>query len=76
MIFAIKILLLGRQIGNWISSHQVLKLRKLPDEYRSRQKLLCEEDYYGTEYWLLRYAALEKILSSQGFIYFHRMMRL
>lgn len=29
-------------------------------------------DYYGTEYWLLSYAALERILWRGGFRYFHR----
>ena len=31
-----------------------------------------KEDYYGTEYWLLSYVALERILIRQGFQYFHR----
>jgi SAM-dependent methyltransferase len=35
-------------------------------------KNIDEEDYYGTEYWLLSYAALEKILLRQGFKYFYR----
>lgn len=29
-------------------------------------------DYYGTEYWLLSYAALERILRRLGFAHFHR----
>ncbi|MFL0799727.1 MAG: methyltransferase domain-containing protein [Agarilytica sp.] len=31
-----------------------------------------DKDYYGTEYWLLSYAALESILKRQGFKHFHR----
>jgi SAM-dependent methyltransferase len=30
------------------------------------------EDYYGTEYWLLSFAALERILQRLGFKYFYR----
>lgn len=29
-------------------------------------------DYYGTEYWLLSYATVERILQRVGFTYFHR----
>jgi len=29
-------------------------------------------DYYGTEYWLLSYAAVERILERLGFVLFHR----
>ena len=36
------------------------------------QKGTDKEDYYGTEYWLLSYAALESILKRQGFMYFYR----
>jgi SAM-dependent methyltransferase len=35
-------------------------------------KPVDEADYYGTEYWLLSYAALERILERVGFKYFHR----
>lgn len=35
-------------------------------------KPVDESDYYGTEYWLLSYAALERILRRVGFQYFHR----
>lgn len=31
-----------------------------------------EADYYGTEYWLLSFAALERIMRRVGFSYFHR----
>lgn len=31
-----------------------------------------EADYYGTEYWLLSYCALERILRRAGFQFFHR----
>ena len=31
-----------------------------------------EADFYGTEYWLLSYAALERILKRIGFKHFHR----
>jgi SAM-dependent methyltransferase len=31
-----------------------------------------EQDYYGTEYWLLSYAAVERIMRRLGFSYFHR----
>lgn len=31
-----------------------------------------QADYYGTEYWLLSYAALERILRRLGFSHFHR----
>lgn len=30
------------------------------------------DDYYGTEYWLLSYSAVERILKMQGFNHFHR----
>ena len=30
------------------------------------------EDFYGTEYWLLSYTALESILLRNGFSFFHR----
>lgn len=36
------------------------------------KKPIDEIDYYGTEYWLLSYDALETILKRIGFIYFHR----
>lgn len=36
------------------------------------QKSIDEQDYYGTEYWLLSYSAVESILKRQGFNYFHR----
>jgi SAM-dependent methyltransferase len=35
-------------------------------------KPVDDADYYGTEYWLLSYAALERILWRGGFRYFHR----
>lgn len=35
-------------------------------------KPIDQADYYGTEYWLLSYAALERILQRVGFRYFHR----
>lgn len=35
-------------------------------------KGIDEKDYYGTEYWLLSYTALERILSRLGFKHFHR----
>lgn len=35
-------------------------------------KSIDEADYYGTEYWLLSYAALERILQRIGFKHFHR----
>ena len=30
------------------------------------------EDFYGTEYWLLSFSAVERILGRQGFKFFHR----
>ena len=36
------------------------------------QKGADNDDYYGTEYWLLSYAALESILKRQGFKNFYR----
>ena len=30
------------------------------------------EDFYGTEYWILSFSAVERILARQGFKYFHR----
>lgn len=35
-------------------------------------KQIESEDYYGTEYWLLSYSTLERILRRFGFTYFHR----
>ena len=35
-------------------------------------KPVDEKNYYGTEYWLLSYAAVERILQRVGFQYFHR----
>jgi SAM-dependent methyltransferase len=35
-------------------------------------KPVNDTDYYGTEYWLLSYAALERILQRIGFKHFHR----
>lgn len=35
-------------------------------------KPVDKADYYGTEYWLLSYAALERILQRVGFKHFHR----
>jgi len=35
-------------------------------------KPIDEADYYGTEYWLLSYAAIERILQRVGFKHFHR----
>lgn len=35
-------------------------------------KPVDQADYYGTEYWLLSYAALERILQRIGFTHFHR----
>jgi SAM-dependent methyltransferase len=35
-------------------------------------KPVDSQDYYGTEYWLLSYAAVERILRRLGFSYFHR----
>jgi len=35
-------------------------------------KGIDHKDYYGTEYWLLSYAALERVLQRLGFAYFHR----
>lgn len=35
-------------------------------------KSIDEADYYGTEYWLLSYAALERILKRLGYTHFHR----
>ena len=35
-------------------------------------KDIDHEDYYGTEYWLLSYKALERILERSGFKNFHR----
>lgn len=35
-------------------------------------KGIDKDDYYGTEYWLLSYAALERILSRLGYDHFHR----
>lgn len=36
------------------------------------QKGIDASDYYGTEYWLLSYAAMESILRRLGFNFFHR----
>jgi len=36
------------------------------------QKGKDKDDYYGTEYWLLSYAALESVLRRQEFKYFYR----
>jgi len=36
------------------------------------QKGIDKNDYYGTEYWLLSYSALESILKRQGFKHFYR----
>ena len=35
-------------------------------------KSINEADFYGTEYWLLSFAALERILLRLNFKYFHR----
>jgi SAM-dependent methyltransferase len=35
-------------------------------------KPIDQTDYFGTEYWLLSYAALERILQRIGFKHFHR----
>lgn len=35
-------------------------------------KPIDQSDYYGTEYWLLSYAALERVLERVGFSHFHR----
>ena len=35
-------------------------------------KEINREDFYGTEYWLLSFSAVERILIRQGFKYFHR----
>ena len=35
-------------------------------------KDIDKDDFYGTEYWLLSYATVERILIRQGFQYFHR----
>ena len=35
-------------------------------------KAIDDADYYGTEYWLLSYTALERIMRRLGFGYFHR----
>ena len=35
-------------------------------------KGINQEDYYGTEYWLLSYSSVERILKRLGFKYFHR----
>ena len=35
-------------------------------------KPIDRQDYYGTEYWLPSFAAVERILSRFGFTYFHR----
>lgn len=35
-------------------------------------KPIDDADFYGTEYWLLSYAALERILERVGFRHFHR----
>lgn len=35
-------------------------------------KSIDKDDYYGTEYWLLSYAALERILNRLGYMHFHR----
>lgn len=35
-------------------------------------KPIEQADYYGTEYWLLSYAALERIVQRFGFRHFHR----
>lgn len=35
-------------------------------------KDINREDFYGTEYWLLSFSAVERILIRQGFKYFHR----
>lgn len=35
-------------------------------------KPIEQQDYYGTEYWLLSYAALERIVQRFGFQHFHR----
>lgn len=35
-------------------------------------KGIDEADYYGTEYWLLSFAALERIMRRLGFRHFHR----
>lgn len=35
-------------------------------------KAIEKDDYHGTEYWLLSYAALERILTRLGFRHFHR----
>jgi len=31
-----------------------------------------QKDFYGTQYWLLSYAAVESILKRLGFVFFHR----
>lgn len=36
------------------------------------QKGIDQKDFYGTEYWLLSYAALESVLRRVGFNYFYR----
>ena len=36
------------------------------------QKGTDGQDFYGTEYWLISYAALESILKRQGFEYYYR----
>lgn len=36
------------------------------------QKGIDTQDYYGTEYWLLSYSALESILKRNGFKHFYR----
>jgi SAM-dependent methyltransferase len=36
------------------------------------QKEIDHSDFYGTEYWLLSYKALESILQREGFKFFHR----
>ena len=35
-------------------------------------KAIDEKNYYGTEYWLLSYTAVERILQRAGFKYYHR----
>ncbi len=37
------------------------------------QKNINKDDYYGTEYWLVSYAALESILKRMHFKYFYRL---
>ena len=64
--------LLGEKSEIIIFEWKTLKFGPHDQPLYFSQKPIDEEDYHGTEYWILSFSALESILKRVGFKYFYK----